>query len=76
MIKTRKDAQRFFETVRELNYSYKYSNGQTVSANLFRENNILIHTVWAGGEYAKAPATADLIWQDSKAINKALTEFP
>ena len=75
-IKTQKDAQQLFETIDELDYSYEYSNGQRVAANLFRnDEGILISTVWAGGEYSKAPANAELIWQDSKAINKALREI-
>ena len=75
-IKTVKDAQHLFETIQELDYNYDYSNGQRVAANLFRnDEGILISIVWAGGEYSKAPADAELIWQDSKAINKALREI-
>lgn len=75
-IKTRKDAQELFETINELDYNYDYSNGTKVVANLFRnEEGVLISTVWAGGEYSKAPADAELIWQDSAAINKALREI-
>ena len=76
MLKTRKDAKELFSTIQELDYSYDYSNGQKVAANLFRNSEgVLISTVWAGGEYSKAPATDELIWQDSKAINKALREI-
>ena len=76
MLKTRQDAQHLFETITELDYSYEYSNGQRVAANLFRnDEGVLISTVWAGGEYSKSPATAELIWQDSRAINKALREI-
>jgi len=75
-IKTKKDAQKFFEAIGNLDYNYEYSNGQVVAANLFRnDEDVLISTVWAGGEYSKAPATAELIWQDSKAINRALREI-
>ena len=76
MLITRKDAKELFSTIQELDYSYEYSNGQRVAANLFRnDEDVLISTVWAGGEYSKAPANAELIWQDSKAINKALREI-
>ena len=76
-IKTVKDAQKFFEAVKELDYSYEYSNGQNVAANLFRnDEGVLIATVWEGSSgYLQGPATAELIWQDSKAINKALREI-
>ena len=75
-IKTVKDAQHLFETITGLDYSYEYSNGQKVAANLFRnDEGVLISTVWAGGKYSKGPATAELVWQDSKAINKALREI-
>lgn len=75
-IKAEKDAQEFFSSVQELDYNYEYSNGQVVAVNLFRnEEGVLISTVWAGGEYSKAPADAGLIWQDSKAINNALREI-
>lgn len=76
LIKSQKGAQEFFETVHELDYSYEYSNGQVVAANLYRnDEGILISTVWSGGEYSKAPADANLVWQDSKAINNALREI-
>ena len=75
-IKTHEDAQALFETIQELDYSYEYSNGQRVATNLFRnEEGILVSTVWAGGEYSKGPTDTELIWQDSKAINKAIREI-
>jgi len=77
MLKTRKDAKELFSTIQELDYSYDYSNGQKVAANLFRnDEGVLIATVWEGSSgYLQGPATAELIWQDSKAINKALREI-
>ena len=76
-IKTQKDAQEFFSSVQELDYNYEYSNGQNVAANLFRnDEGVLIATVWEGSSgYLKGPTTAELLWQDSKAINKALREI-
>ena len=75
-IKTQKDAQELFKTVQDLTYFYDYSNGQRVVTNLFRdEKGILVATVWAGGDYSTGPVTAELLWQDSKAINKALREI-
>lgn len=75
-IKTRKDAQQLFETIQNLDYSYQYSNGQRVAVNLFRnDQGVLISTIWAGGEYSKSPADAELIWQDSKTIDRALREI-
>ena len=76
-IKTQKDAQQVFETIAELDYFYEYSNGQRVATNLFRnDEGVLIATVWEGSSgYLKGPTTAELLWQDSKAINKALREI-